>query len=84
MRTTVSISDHLLAEAKEQARRRGKTLSELVEDSLRVELSSNVRPPRRPIPVFTAGTGPRPGIDLASNRSISEVLDERTSIEQLR
>jgi len=83
MSTTVSIDDNLLAEAKAQARRRGKTLSQLVEDSLRVELSSEGKPARQPLPVFRAGTGPRPGVDLASNRAISEFLDEETSIEGL-
>ncbi|CFA16504.1 PE-PGRS family protein [Mycobacterium tuberculosis] len=31
---------------------------------------------RPTVPVFDAGTGPRPGIDLTSNRALSEVLDE--------
>jgi len=29
-----------------------------------------------PIPVFRGGTGPRPGVDLTSNRGLHEVLDE--------
>jgi hypothetical protein len=29
-----------------------------------------------PLPVFTAGTGPRPGVDLRSNRALAELLDD--------
>ena len=77
MRTTVSISDDLLAAAKRRARERGQTLGEVVDAALRRELlqpgHSQERPP---VPVFRGGSGPRPGVDLSSNRALHEVLDE--------
>jgi hypothetical protein len=85
MRTTVSIDDHLLAEAREQARRRRQTLSQLVEDALRSLLARGALTSDRPVvPTFTGGTGPRPGVDFTSNRAIHEVLDEEMPLEQLR
>jgi hypothetical protein len=36
------------------------------------------------IPVFRGGTGPRPGIDLTSNRALYEVLDEGVPLERRR
>lgn len=38
MRTTVNLPDALLREAKNQARREGKTLTSLMEESLRARL----------------------------------------------
>lgn len=77
MRTTVSIDDRLLAAAKRRAREQDKTLGAVLEDALRRELA--LREPRdvpRP-PVFSGGSGLRPGIDPASNRSLREALDDR-------
>jgi len=77
MRTTVSISDELLAAAKQQARASGRTLGDVVDAALRRELAA--APPgeeRAPVPVFRDGTGPRPGLDLGSNRALYEALDE--------
>ncbi len=84
MRTTVAIDDHLLAEAKERARRRGQTLGQLVEDAIRRELGASTERARPPVPVLTGGTGPRPGIDLSSNRGLLEALDEGRTLDELR
>ncbi len=85
MRTTVSINDHLLAAARERARHTNQTLSQLVEEALRSELARPAATSERPaVPVFTGGTGLRPGVDLASNRGLLETLDEETPLAQLR
>ena len=77
MRTTVSISDELLAAAKRRARERGQSLGSVIEDALRRDLAAVRDPGPRPmVPVFAGGTGPRPGLDLTSNRALHEVLDE--------
>ncbi|BBX98611.1 antitoxin VapB31 [Mycobacterium lacus] len=77
MRTTVSISDELLAAAKRRARERGQSLGAVIEDALRRELAAAHTGGDRPtVPVFDGGTGPRRGLDLASNTALSEVLDE--------
>jgi hypothetical protein len=85
MRTTISIHDELLESAKLRARARGKTLGQLVEDALRRELAVNDEPAGRPaVPVFRGGTGPRPGLDLTSNRAIYEFLDEGVDLDKRR
>ncbi|WP_166908374.1 antitoxin [Mycobacterium sp. DL440] len=85
MRTTIAIADELLAAAKRRARQRGQSLGSLVEDALRRELAAEqIRAPRPDIPVFTGGSGPRPGIDLRSNRALHETLDETIELNSLR
>jgi hypothetical protein len=85
MRTTVSISDELLAAAKRRARERGQTLGEVVDAALRRELSQpDEMRERPPVPVFDGGTGPRPGIDLTSNRALHEALDDGLELDARR
>lgn len=85
MRTTLAIDDELLAAAKQEAHESRITLGQYVERALRRELT---RPPGvsdiPTVPVFRSGTGPRPGIDLSSTRSILEALDEDQRLESLR
>lgn len=85
MRTTVGIDDHILAAAKQEARRRGMTLGGLVEAALGRELARRGEMGTRPaVPVFRGGQGLRPGIDVTSNRAILEALDDDRTLEQLR
>ncbi len=84
MRTTVSIDDNLLAEAKERARERRQTLGQLVEDSLRRELGAATSREGPPIPVRRGGTGAHPGLDMTSNRAMWEFLDEGRPLDKLR
>jgi hypothetical protein len=85
MRTTLSISDELLSAAKRRARERGQTLGAFVDMALQHELS-DVRPRGEapPVPVFREGTGPRPGIDLSSNRALLEALGEGVELDDQR
>ncbi|HXE46007.1 MAG TPA: CopG family transcriptional regulator [Conexibacter sp.] len=85
MRTTVSISDELLIAARRRAHERGQTLGEVLDAALQRELSaSDVAPAGPPVPVFRGGTGPRPGIDLSSNRALLEALDEGVELDDRR
>lgn len=85
MRTTVSINDHLLEQAKRRAGERGVTLGTFIEEALRHELASVQRNNGKvEIPVFLRGTGVHPGIDLMSNRSIQETLDDGLTLDRLR
>jgi hypothetical protein len=85
MRTTISISDELLAAAKRRARERGQTLGQFVDRALQHELSeARDRPEAPPVPVFRGGTGPRPGLDLTSNRALHEALDDGVELDDLR
>jgi hypothetical protein len=85
MRTTISISDELLAAAKRRARERGQTLGEFVDGALQRELSEAPKASNAPpVPVFRDGTGPRPGIDLTSSRALHEALDEGLELDDRR
>lgn len=85
MRTTVSISDELLHAAKRLAQERGETLGDVINAALRRELAiPRQRGQYPPVPVFDGGAGPRPGIDLTSNRALHEALDEGMNLDQLR
>lgn len=76
MRTTVSIDDGLLVAAKRRAREQNKTLGAVLEDALRRELAPREPQAAPPPPVFSGGSGLRPEIDPASNRSLREALDD--------
>lgn len=84
MRTTIAIDDQLLLAAKQRARERGQTLGQVVEDALRRLLAGPDDAAAVPVPVFTGGTGPRPGVDLTSNRALRETLDADLELERLR
>ena len=77
MRTTLSIDDHLLAAAKEAARRQGATLGELVEDALRRALAEPMATRVPTVPTFRGGKGLRPGVPFRSNRELMEYLERR-------
>lgn len=85
MRTTLSIADELLLEAKRRARESGQSLGAVVEAALRRELSrpqQKAEPPA--LPVFRGGTGPRAGLDVTSNAALQEVLDDRRQVDGSR
>lgn len=86
MRTTVSISDELLAAARAKATMTGQTLGALVERALRKELAQPTPSDEdRPlVPVFRGGTGPQPGLDLTSNSALHEALDEGLGLQATR
>jgi len=77
MRTTIRIDDQLLAEAKAQAARSGRTLGAVVEDALRAALARRGRggadrPPELPI---SRGGRLQPGIDLDDSAALLELMD---------
>ena len=85
MRTTISIDGEILEAAKRKARQTGRTLGAVIEAALRRDLASP--PPareRRAVPVFGAGTGPRAGVDLTTNRGLQEALDGDQPLDELR
>jgi hypothetical protein len=78
MRTTITIDEHLLAEAKQAAARTGRTLTAVIEDALRQALSpaapaAKDKPVR--LPTFGRG-GVRPGVDLNSSVALLDLMDE--------
>jgi hypothetical protein len=77
MKTTVEISDKLLARAKRLATQRGTTLKSVIEDALRKELAQDEARGRSPAPIRThtfGGRGLQPGLtwsDWAAIRSMA-------------
>lgn len=76
MRTTVRLEDGLLAEAKALAARTGRTLTEVIEDSLREALArrpdSEAR--RVELPVVRGGRL-RPGVNLDSMSDLLDIME---------
>ncbi|MBI2377710.1 MAG: type II toxin-antitoxin system VapB family antitoxin [Deltaproteobacteria bacterium] len=56
MKTTIEISDALLARAKRRAHKLGKPLRALVEDGLRLVLESDATHSRYRLPDFSVGS----------------------------
>jgi len=77
MRTTIRLSEDLLRKAKKRAAEKGRTLTSLIEEGLKVVLAEPRRLPaeRLHLPVSKALGGTLPGVDL--NRSSD--LEDRMS-----
>jgi hypothetical protein len=77
MRTTVRLDPVLMAKTKEEAARRGETLTALIERGLRLALARPARPRHKVmirIPVSTARSGTRPGVNLDNSAALLDVL----------
>jgi hypothetical protein len=76
MRTTVSIDDDVLREARRRAADEGRTLGELVTEALRERVA---RRPRVGDERFVAETygrgGPLAGVDITNNASVRDLMD---------
>jgi hypothetical protein len=79
MRTTVRLSDELLARTKQEARKRGETLTSLLERGLRLAVSgSHKRRPRAVrvrLPTSKATGGVLPGVNLDNTSRLLDRLD---------
>lgn len=86
MRTTVTIDDDLYRAVKEQAARTGRPVGEIIEDAVRrsmaaTDSASDDRLP--PLPVY-GGTGVLPGVDLASQAALRDLMDGDEPFDALR
>ena len=72
MRTTITIEEHLLREAKAEALRTNRTLGELVSEGLRTVLGRRGKSDRQPHAslVTFKGSGVLPGIDLDDSQEL--------------
>lgn len=76
MRTTVSIDDDLLRQAKAKAAAEGRTLSDLVNEGLRERLAARAAEPAKEWkPVTVGGNGIRPGLDLDDYGALLDFMD---------
>lgn len=80
MRTTLTIEDGLLEEAKRRAREQETSLREVVNEALRAGLlrpkASTQTDVEKPLITFRGG-GVRPGIDLNDSVGLLEAMDEK-------
>jgi len=80
MRTTIRLDEALLREAKQVAARSGKTLTAVVEDSLRETFARQKSQPERrrvELPTFKGGGGLLPGVDLDDSAALLDLLEGR-------
>jgi hypothetical protein len=76
-RTTITLDRELLAEAKIEAARSGRTVSEWIAESMRDRLARRTGAVKRqPVQLPTWPGGPNPGIDLDNNAAVRDLLDE--------
>jgi hypothetical protein len=74
MRTTIRLSEDLLCKAKKTAAEKGRTLTSLIEEGLKVVLAGPRQSPvtRLHLPVSTASGGTLPGVDLNRSRELED------------
>ncbi len=72
----MNIDDRILEWAKDVARQRDLTLGEVVDEALQRLLMQPRAETGPPLPVFQGKSGVRPGVDLTSNRSMYEAMDD--------
>jgi hypothetical protein len=79
MRTTVRLDEGLLLKAKQEARKRGETLTSLMERGLRLAISGSHNSTRSApvrLPTSKATGGVRPGINLDDTSGVLDRLDD--------
>lgn len=79
MRTTLTIDDHLLSEAKAVAARTHRTIGSVFEDALR-QMLARADDPRSTTGAVNlpsdGGSGLQPGVDLENKEQIAELLGD--------
>lgn len=82
MRTTILLPDHLFAEAKRYAAQQRRTLTSVIEESLRKTLARGAGPAGGKLaaksptfPTFKGG-GPKPGVNLDKSAALADLLDD--------
>jgi hypothetical protein len=77
MRTTVRLPEALMIQAKKEAQRRGKTVTSLIEQGLRLVLKQPEDPRKKfVLPVSSATGGLLPGIDLSNSAALLDIMEE--------
>jgi len=80
MRTTVRLDDALLDRARQEAARRGVTLTALIEQGLQLVLRRPLQRTERPrihLPECRVGGGVLPGVDLDDSAGLLDRMDGR-------
>lgn len=80
MRTTIRLDEALLNRLRQEASRRGTTLTALIEQGLRLVLRQPPKTSKRPrvaISVSRAGGGTVPGVDLDNSAALLDRMEAR-------
>jgi hypothetical protein len=80
MRTTVRLDDNLLRLAKREAHKRGRTLTSMIEEGLRLTLAQPRSPRRRKrvkLPISSAAGGTLRGVDLDNSSALLDIMEGR-------
>jgi hypothetical protein len=79
MRTTVRLNGPLLERARQEAARRGITLTALIEQGLGLALRRPLKKSKKTVivlPVSSAAGGIRPGVNLDSNAELLDRMED--------
>jgi len=76
MTTTVRLNDGLLEQAKAEARKRGETLTSLIEQGLRLVLAQSKEAPRPRVelPISSIPGGVAPGVDISNSAALEDLM----------
>lgn len=75
MKTTLNIDDGVMARLKQEAARRGETMSALVEAALRTLLEA--KPPERRLPPLPRFSGGGLSVDVSNRDALREAMGGR-------
>ena len=82
MRTTINISDGILSELRELARRRGKPFREVLEETIQRGLGATPRPPGKRVRIRTHRVGLKPAYrGLSMNQLYDQIESEDVAQE---
>jgi len=87
VRTTIRLDDALLDQARQEAQRRGTTLTTFIEQSMRNELArakENGSRPKVKLLVSPRKGWVLPGVNINSNAELQAFLDQGVPFEKLR
>lgn len=81
MRTTVILPDELMRQVKAHANERNATVTSVLELALRRHLAeSRTHRPETTLPTPFGSGGVVPGVDLTSNASVAEAMDDESFV----
>ena len=84
MRTTIRIDDEVYRRVKQVADQSDRTVGQVIEDAIQLAFRPRRNDERvADLPVY-GGSGVMPGVDLTSNRSVAEAMDEDVSLDAMR
>jgi plasmid stability protein len=86
MRTTIRIDDELYRTLKARAAQEGRTVAAVIEDAVRAGIAAVDAHEAEPLPELPTygGSGVLPGVDLADNARLQDLMDEDEAVHALR